>query len=334
MGLSDLVGGDDRGVTLARSSHLTSLFPDGVASRAQLRALGIADSTISRRCRPGGPWHSPVPGQVVLRPGPLTRRQKCRVALGFAGPGAVLTGAVALSLHGARRNTGDGSPQVLIPARRAVHSRSFVVVTRTGRMPEPVQRQGLPVAPVARCLTDLAARSTDRDELRAVFADAVQQRICRVADLAVELAEIHRPSTALARSLLGEVADGVRSTAEAWARELVARSGLPAPEWNVELIGPDGEPLGVVDAYWREVGLAWEIQSESFHLTPAALDRDVTKLAGLVAHGVAVVPTMAGRLRSQPLAVTATLTDAYAAAAGSPQPNVQARLYRPPSRHS
>lgn len=125
------------------------------------------------------------------------------------------------------------------------------------------------------------------------------------------------------------MADGVRSTAEAWAHDLVARSGLPAPEWNVELIGPDGESLGVVDAYWREVGLAWEIQSETFHLGPDALARDVNKLAGLVACGVAVFPTMAGRLRSDPRAITAGLTNAHAAAATSPMPNVQARLHRP-----
>lgn len=165
--------------------------------------------------------------------------------------------------------------------------------------------------------------------MRAVFADAVQQRICRVEDLAAELEEIRRPSTALARALLGEVTDGVRSAAEAWAHDLIARSGLPAPEWNVELIGPDGESLGVVDAYWREVGLAWEIQSESFHLSPTALDRDVTKLAGLAACGVAVVPTMAGRLRSEPRVVVDILADAYAAATASPIPKVQARLYRP-----
>ncbi|MBW0104822.1 hypothetical protein [Pseudonocardia sp. KRD291] len=321
-------------MTLARSPHLASQFPDGVASRAQLRALGIADSTISRRCRPGGPWQSPVPGQIVLGSGALTRRQKCRVGLGFAGPGAILTGAVALSLHGARRNTGDGSLQVLIPARRAVHSRSFVVVTRTGRMPEPGRRHGLPVAPVARCLADLAARSKDRDEMRAVFADAIQHGICQVEDLAAELDEIHRPSTALARAVLSEVTDGVRSTAEAWARDLVARSGLPVPEWNVELVGPDGRSLGVVDAYWREVGLAWEIQSETFHLSPEALDRDVTKLAGLAACGVAVVPTMAGRLRSEPRTVVEALGNAYAAAAASPTPLVQARLHRRAARQS
>lgn len=264
----------------------------------------------------------------------MSRRQKLRMALGHAGPGAVLSGAPALALHGARRQCTDGTIQVLIPACRSVHSRAFVVVTRTGRMPVPEQRHGFPVAPVARCLSDLAARSRDRDEMRAVFADAVQQGLCRVPDLAAELDEMHRPGTALARSILAEVAGGVRSAAEAWARELVACSGLPAPEWNVELIGPDGVSLGVVDAYWPDVGLAWEIQSRSFHLTPEALDRDVVKSAALAACGVTVVPTMAARLQSEPRAVLDTLAGAHAAAAAGPLPTVRSRLYRPANRHS
>ena len=238
-------------------TRLTSVFDDGVATRAALVGLGIAESVVARRCGADGRWRRLLPGVVLLRTGEPSQRQQLRAALLHAGEPAVITGVTAARLHGVVRVPADDRVHVLIPASRQVGSREFVVVRRTIRMPKHVMRAGVPLAPLARCLVDAAARLSSLDEVRAMFADAVQRRLCTVAALAAELGERRRPGTALARAVLVELLDGVRSAAEAWARALVRRTDLPAPEWNVAVHRPDGQLIAVVDGYWREVGLAW-----------------------------------------------------------------------------
>ncbi len=284
---------------------------------------------MARRCRPGGPWRTLLLGLVQLDSGQTTGRQRIWATLVHAGPGAMLTGISGARLHGVSKVPADTRVHVLVTARRHVMSRDFALVTRSTRLPVAMEIGGVPVAPLARCLVDAATRLDDLDAVRAMIADAVQKRLCTVDALVEELSQPRRPGTALARRVLAEVADGVRSAAEAWARDLVLRVGLPAPRWNVELRDADGRSLGVVDAYWEEAGLAWEIQSRTFHLSPEALTRDVQKLAGLTAAGVTVFPSTATDLRDDPRGVLDALTAVYARAALSPPPPVVATLWRP-----
>ncbi|GAA4992328.1 hypothetical protein WHI96_08235 [Pseudonocardia tropica] len=315
--------------SLARAPMLADLFPQAVATRSELLALGISKATVDARCRPGGPWKKLLIGIVQLDGHRTTPAQYRRAVLLHAGEGAMLTGVAGAREHGVVRLPDERRIAVLIPAQRRVSSRDFALVMRTDRPPEPVGVRGAPVAPPARCLVDAAARHTDADAVRAMVADAVQRGVCTVADLATELDEPRRPYTARARAAFLEVADGTRSAAEAWAREVVRRSPLPAPRWNVALRDGTGRLLGVVDAYWDAVGLAWEIQSRGFHLGPEAFTRDVQKQVDLPRAGVVLLPTLAGRLRTAPRAVVAELADAHARAAATPSPAVTAELWRP-----
>ena len=108
-----------------------------------------------------------------------------------------------------------------------------------------------------------------------------------------------------------EVGDGIRSAAEAWARSLVLRSRLPAPMWNVELRDKQGRRLAVVDAWWADVGLAWEIDSTEFHLSPADHERTTRRHSALTAAGVLVMHTVPSRLRKDPAGVLRDLCGAY-----------------------
>lgn len=246
-----------------------------------------------------------------------------------AGAGAMFTGLTGTRLHGVSALPADERIHVSIPAPRSVASRDFALVTRTMRPPEPCEVNGWPVAPLARCIVDAATRMDDVDVVRAFMADAVQRRLCTVAELEEELAELRRPGTALARSVLAEIRIGVRSAAEAWALELIRHSGLPEPMWNVELRTADGRVIGVVDAYWPEVGLGIEIQSRTFHLAPTSLERDTQKAAELAAVGVHLVPAMASDLRKRPAEVIRQIREAYEHASASPPPRVVASLHRP-----
>lgn len=315
--------------SVARSPYLVGQFPYGIAKRADLMGLGISPSTITRRCRPGGPWSTVLLGQVRMRNGAMTIAERLYATLVHAGEGAMFTGLTGARLHGVKTLPEDARVHVLIPAERHVTSRDFALVTRSTRMPEPRRVGAHPVAPLARCVVDAATRMDDVDVVRALMADAVQRRLCTPHELRDELAEPRRPGTALARSVLSEIDIGVRSAAEAWAREVVLRSGLPEPMWNVELRTPDGRFIGVVDAYWKDVGLALEIQSRSFHLTPAAQARDTQKAADAVAAGVHLLPIMAADLRSRLADSLRRIQDAYEHAAGSPAPSVIVSLYRP-----
>jgi len=47
-------------------TRLTSVFDDGVATRAALVGLGIAESVVARRCGADGQWRRLLPGVVLL----------------------------------------------------------------------------------------------------------------------------------------------------------------------------------------------------------------------------------------------------------------------------
>lgn len=308
---------------------LGAVFPDGVAPRAALLELGVSASGIQRRCRPGGPWRRVIPGVVLLHGGPPTRYQLARAALVHAGPGGLITGLEGARRHGVKQTPRDNRIHVLIPHERKVATRAFAVVERTIHLPDPIFRQGLPLAPLPRAIIDAARRMNRLDEVRAMVADAVQLGLCTPAELLRELAKGTTIGSALPRRVLAEVEDGIRSAAEAWGRSLVKRSSLPEPEWNVELRTRTGVLLGISDAWWREVGLAWEIDSKRYHLNPNGYARTLAKHAALTSSGIVVVHTLPSRLRTDPAGVIRELKGAYQLAASCPQPDVTANLWRP-----
>jgi hypothetical protein len=309
---------------------LSEFTADGLATRAELIAAGVDPAVVARRCRPGGPWRRLLPGIVMLNSGRPSQSQLIRAALRYAEPGAVLTGLEAARLHGVVRLPEFQQVHVLVPHGRHVSSRAFMLVERTRRRPNVVSADGLPLAEPARCLMDAARRMDRLDPIRAMVADAVQRRICDVPALAAELSGRGLSGSALPRRVLAEIADGVRSAAEAWARSLVLRSRLvPDPAWNVAIHTPEGRLLAVVDAWWDEVGLAWEIDSREFHLAPADYDRTLRRQSALAAAGVLVVHTVPSRLRDEPAMVLTELAAAYQqAAARAGRPNVTATLWR------
>jgi hypothetical protein len=86
-----------------------------------------------------------------------------------------------------------------------------------------------------------------------------------------------------------EVSDGVRSIAEARAREILERSGLPRPQWNVQLRDAGGVPFLRPDAWWPDYRVAVEIDSRRWHLDPAAWNRTQRRQRLMTAQGVLVM---------------------------------------------
>ncbi|MBB5893150.1 hypothetical protein [Kutzneria kofuensis] len=305
---------------------LADMFPDAVATWTDLLRLGVPQGLPARKCQPGGGWTRLLTGVYLLTGGSPTRRQMVRAALLRAGPGSALTGVEAAHRHGVRRLPTDDSVHVLVPNARALASQSFMVVERSRRPWSARLADGFPLVSVERALVDAARREQRLDVVRAMLADGLQRGLCTVASLTDEVVVRRLRGTAIVRTVLSEVSDGVRSAAEAWARSLVHGSNLPAPAWNVALRTADGRSLGVVDAWWDDVGLAWEIDSLEFHLTPDGYARTMRKHSALASAGVLVVHTLPSQLQRDTAAVLRDLTTAHASAATRPRPPVQAVL--------
>jgi hypothetical protein len=302
----------------ARQKALAAMFPDGVAARAKLVALGHSHSWISRRCREGGPWRRPIPGVILLTNATPTRRQLLKVALTHAGPEAMLTGVQAARLYGVRRLPPERRAHTLIPHRSKVATWGFAVVERTIHLPEPVEIDGLPVAPLARALIDAARRMDELHSVRAMIHDAVHRGLCTPEELREELAQASTIGSALPRLVVGALQDGVDSAVEQWLETVLERSGLPRPERNVELRAPDGQVVGVAEVWWPEVCVAMQI-----HHAEVALEPDKTpETPVLLAAGLIVVQVSPAQLRDQPLVVVQELRAAHRRAQQRPPPEL------------
>ena len=71
----------------------------------------------------------------------------------------------------------------------------------------------------------------------------------------------------LLRAALDEVADGVRSAAEGDLHDLVSRAELPEPMLN-PLLYLNGEFIASPDEWWPGAGVAAEVDSREYHLSP------------------------------------------------------------------
>jgi hypothetical protein len=211
-----------------------------VASRAQLLALGMRDTAMQWRVRAGGPWQTLLPGVYPSLTGAPNLPQKHLAALMHHG------------LRGPRLETVD----VLVPAGRQRHSTGFVLLHRTRRLPSRFVMSGpIRMVEVPRAVADSARLLTDIRDVRAVVADAVQRGRCTIVELGTELTDGPVKGSAMLRSALAEVTEGVRSAAEGDLRKLIRTARLPAPLYNASLF-IDGRFLARPDAWWPRAGVA------------------------------------------------------------------------------
>ncbi|MCC9309987.1 hypothetical protein LN042_23415 [Kitasatospora sp. RB6PN24] len=286
-----------------------------ILTRAQLIEHGVPSGTIAHRLRPGGPWQRVLPRVICLQSGRLSPHQRLRAALSYAAPkgerpkpGSVLLTGLSVLADAGLPSAGHPADvevvDVLIPGSRRVASRDFVRVhrapSRVGGMPAGVERDdGLWSVGVARALADAAPFLTGGRQFRALCAEAVQGRHCERADLLARL--VGGPAATAALPHVQHVADeltcGVYSIAEAEARDLLRRCGLPEPLWNPVLL-LDGRFLAVPDAFWPQACVALEIDSRAWQLRPADYERTLTRGNRLQAARLPVVRATPHQLRA------------------------------------
>jgi hypothetical protein len=294
----------------------------GVLSREQALAAGLTDGALRHRTRRGGPWQRLLPGVYMMSTGQPSRQQREVAAVLYTGPASFVTGPAALHFYRIR-GPQPGHVDVLIPQHLQRASRDFVLTHRTRRMPmacspDLIVRYAMP----ARAVADTVRGLSSLADARTVVGSAVQQRLCTVDQLATELRDSRPSARALLRSVLAEVADGIRSAPEGELRTLILTSGLPVPLFNPDLY-LRGEFLARPDAWWPEAGLAAEVDSKEFHLLPGDWEKTMRRHRRMTAAGILVLHISPGQLRAEPRQLVAEI--AAALKAGRPVPGITAR---------
>jgi hypothetical protein len=239
----------------------------------------------------------------------------------YAGEDAVITGAEALHEHGLAVSE-NGDVHVLVPTARRISTRGYVRIERTKRLPRPVVFDGLRFAPSVRAAID-AARTTDDPSCQRAFLFAPIQGggLRTVEQLRAELNAGSQRGTAALRALLEEPATpALTSTVhEGWARRVVRQAPIPPPKWHVPVYDTSNGLLGVADAWWDEVGLAWDFGNQKD-------GRGNVRQSAFARNGVVMLRTQLPDLRGNPTGVAEELAGAFLRATQRPRPQVRAVL--------
>jgi hypothetical protein len=288
-----------------------------VITRSQALACGLSQSALVHRLRGDGPWQRLLPGVFLAATGTPTSDQRDLAALLYAGPGSLLTGTAALRLWGVRAPS-TSLIDVLIPAARQRKNAGFVRIHLTTRMPEQVLTTGpRRFVPLPRAVGDAARGLAKLNDVRALVAAVVQQEKCTPAELATELEEGPVQGSALLRIAVDDVYAGTRSSPEADLHDLIKRAKLPMPEFNPRLYAGD-EPIGSPDAWWQYAGVAAEVDSHEYHLSPEDHERTLARDARMRAFDIKVLHFTPRQIRTRPAQVIAAIKSALAAPAFQP----------------
>jgi hypothetical protein len=281
-----------------------------VITRQQALMCGLPPSTLDRYIAPGGRWQRLLPGVYLALTGTATQDQREMAALLYAGPRGLITGSAAVRHH-RLSPPGPNLVDVLIPWTDRRQSTGFVRVHRTRRLPSRRYRIGMiRFTKAPRAVADTARSLTRFDDVRHVVCDAVQRRVCTVAELTEELTAGPAAGATLFRDALAEIGDGVRSVAEADSRILILSSDLPRPMFNARLFDANGVFIATVDAWWPEAGVAAEVDSRAYHLSADDQDRTTERHDRLLAHGILLLHFPPKRIKADPAGVISELRSA------------------------
>jgi hypothetical protein len=274
-----------------------------VVTRSQVLACGMTSRALHHRVASSRSWQRLLPGVYLTVTGAVTQEQREMAALLYAGSESLITGVAATRRH-RLHPPGPDVVDLLIPWNQRCQSTAYVRVHRTRRLPGRWYVTGkIRFAEATRAVADAARSMTRFDDVRAVVCEAVQRRACFVDDLVTELEAGPSAGSALLRAALAEVADGVRSVAEADFRTLILRSDLPRPVFNARLIDVDGTLIAITDAWWQEAGVAAEVDSRAYHLAAADQDRTTGRHDRLTAHGILALHFPPRRVKEDPAGV-------------------------------
>jgi very-short-patch-repair endonuclease len=285
---------DERIARLAERQH-------GLATRSQLRALGLGRGAIEHRIALGRllAIHR---GVYAVGHRVRTREATWMAGVLACGDEALLSDRCSAALWGVRR-WAPSRPEVTVPTQRR---RPGIAVHVRRTMPtERAVHRGIPVTSLARTIVDLA-HTLDADELERVVREAEFQRRLDVAAVRASLAR--RPSRVLADLL--QRRSPTQSRHEDRLLRICRRFGLPAP-LTQQRIG-----ARTVDFLWPEARLVVEVDSWDAHGTATAFQNDRSASNALQLAGYVVLRFTDVDLARDPGRVAAAIDRALRAAPG------------------
>jgi hypothetical protein len=291
-----------------------------VILRSQALACGMPSSTIDHQVRPGGPWQVLLPGVYLTDTGTVTQDHREIAALLYAGEGSLITGPCAVRRH-RLESPGANAVDVLVSPKVERHSRGFVRLHRTYRMPQSWVTTGpIRFVNTPRAVADAVRGMTSVGDARTVIFGALQKRACSIRELLTELTEGPARGRRLFRSVLAEAADGARSAAENDLQRLLARGldRMSQPMLNARLYTLDGQFIAMVDDWWEKQCLAGEVDSKAYHISAEAQDRDRDRHNKLIAHGINVMHFSPQRIHGDPSGVLRDVKAALVSNSGRP----------------
>lgn len=310
------------------SQSAVQASPRRVFHVGELEKLGVSQSTSYRRARADGPWTRLLPGIVLVAPGPPTPHDLITAALLRAGPSAMITGMHGARIHGLATPDESAPIHVLIPHGKKIQGSDQIKFERTTRLPSPVVKNEIPLAPPVRAVMDAARSWQPRESTEALLIEAIQRTPgCSPRALKEEMDRGTRRGTGLPRDILRAMTADLRSPAELQAFKLIKRSDLPAPSWNVSLFNAAGHYIGIPDAWFDDVALAVEIDSFAYHFSKADYAATTKRNTRYAANGISVVQILPTDLTNNPEDVIENIRRAYQAAALRTRPEVEARLF-------
>ncbi len=294
-----------------------------VVARSQALGCGMTRGTIEYRLRPGGPWRQILPAVYLTVTGTVTTEQREMAALLYAGPHSVITGPAAVRRHNLRC-AGLNLLDVLVPAESRRKSTGYVQIRRTTRMPADLYTTGpIRFTSPARAVADAARDMTRFSDVQAVVCDAVQRGRCTLSELVQELSQGPKAGRRWYRMALTEISDGIRSAAESQLKDLIDRSDLEKPLYNVDLYTLDGTFLCRPDAWFARAGVAGEVDSREYHMGARDYAATTMRHNRMEAAGIRVLHWLPSTIKAEPGRVIADLRQAIAV--GSKYPRLPIR---------
>ncbi len=173
---------------------------------------------------------------------------------------------------------------------------------------------------IPRAVTDAALGTANVRDMRAIVAVGVDRGRCTPEDLAAELGRSRLRNAAMLRSVIADMARGIRSAPEGDLMDLVDRTELPQPMYNPSLyIG--SVFLAKPDAWWEAFGVAAEVDSRQYHFDEGDWEATMQRHDRMTAAGIKVLHFTPRRIRAQPDQVVATIADTLRT--GAPIPGLR-----------
>jgi hypothetical protein len=287
---------------------------DGLVRRAQAAEFSMSRAGLRHRIRVGGPWRVVLPGVYLCSNGAMSGRQRIMAAFLYGGEQALaVTGPAALAWHGIECRSGDQVDVLMRPECRR-RDAGFARLHPTKVAPAVAfGDRRLVYASPARAVADAVRSLEDLAEVRAIVAAGVQLGKVQVWQLVQELDAGPVRGSALLRRALAEVTEGARSSREAELLSLSKRYRLPLPMLNPRLFA-GAEFLAMPDAWWPDAGVAAEVDSREWHLSPADWEHTMARHARMSAHGIIVLHYPPSRIRRSGRDVAAEIRATLAAA--------------------